>query len=43
MRDLGLSKVRAWRIVRIFEEKGLVEVSKVKGRNVVKLRKKSGV
>ncbi|MFP3297078.1 MAG: MarR family transcriptional regulator [Vulcanisaeta sp.] len=43
MRDLGLSKVRAWRIVRRLEEKGLVEVSKVKGRNVVKLRKKSGV
>jgi biotin operon repressor len=35
MRDLGLSKVRAWRIVRRLEEKGLVEVSKVKGRNVV--------
>jgi uncharacterized membrane protein len=43
MRDLGLSKVRAWRIVRRLEEKGLVEVSKVKGRNVVELRKKSGV
>lgn len=38
MRDLKLSKVKAWRIVRRLEEKGLVEVTKVKGRNVVKLR-----
>ncbi|WP_292000438.1 MarR family transcriptional regulator [Caldivirga sp.] len=38
-RDLGLSKVRAWRIIRRLEEKGLVEVVKVKGRNIVKLRK----
>jgi len=34
-----LSKVRAWRIVRRLEEKGLVEVVKVKGRNIVRLRR----
>jgi hypothetical protein len=39
MRDLKLSKVRAWRIVRRLEEKGLVEVVKVKGRNIVRLRR----
>ena len=38
MRDLGLSKVQAWRIVRRLEEKGLVEIVKVKGRNIVRLR-----
>ncbi|GAB6944842.1 hypothetical protein JCM14467A_16240 [Vulcanisaeta sp. JCM 14467] len=38
MRDLGLSKVQAWRIVRRLEEKGLVEVTKVKGRNIVRLK-----
>ncbi|BDR92906.1 helix-turn-helix transcriptional regulator [Vulcanisaeta souniana] len=38
MKDLGLSKVQAWRIVRRLEEKGLVEVIKVKGRNIVKLK-----
>ena len=37
-RDLGLSKVKAWRIVRRLEEKGLVEVVKVKGRNIIRLR-----
>ncbi len=40
MKDLGLSKVRAWRIVRRLEEKGLVDVIKVKGRNLVKLKSK---
>ncbi len=38
MRELGLSKVQSWRIVRRLEEKGLVEVTKVKGRNIVRLR-----
>lgn len=38
MRELNLSKVRAWRIVRRLEEKGLVKVVKVKGRNLVKLK-----
>lgn len=37
-RDLSLSKVQSWRIVRRLEEKGLVTVVKVKGRNVIKLR-----
>ncbi|WP_291764591.1 helix-turn-helix transcriptional regulator [Caldivirga sp. UBA161] len=38
MREMGLSKVQSWRIVRRLEEKGLVEVVKVKGRNIVKLK-----
>ncbi|MGC8606239.1 MAG: helix-turn-helix transcriptional regulator [Vulcanisaeta sp.] len=38
MRDLGLSKVQAWRIVHRLEEKGLLEVVKVKGRNIVRLK-----
>ncbi|ABW02309.1 helix-turn-helix transcriptional regulator [Caldivirga maquilingensis] len=37
-RDLGLSKVRVWRIVKRLEEKGLVEVVKVKGRNIIKVK-----
>ena len=37
-RDLGLTKVQAWRIVHRLEAKGLVEVVKVKGRNIVRLR-----
>ncbi len=38
-RDLGLSKVRTWRIVQRLEKKGLVEVYKVKGRNMVRIRR----
>jgi len=37
-RDLAMSKVKSWRIIKRLEEKGLVEVVKVKGRNVVKIR-----
>ncbi|GGP18830.1 hypothetical protein GCM10007981_00060 [Thermocladium modestius] len=38
-RDLSLDKVKSWRIIRRLEEKGLVEVDKVKGRNLIRLRK----
>ncbi|WP_069807941.1 helix-turn-helix transcriptional regulator [Vulcanisaeta thermophila] len=37
-RDLGLNKVRVWRIIKRLEEKGLVEVTKVKGRNLVRVK-----
>jgi len=37
-KDLGLSKVRTWRIVQRLQEKGLVEVRKVKGRVLVRVK-----
>lgn len=37
-RDLAMSKVKSWRIIKRLEEKGLVEIVKVRGRNVVKIR-----
>jgi len=39
-RDLSLNKVKSWRIIRRLEEKGLVEVDKVRGRNLIRLRKR---
>lgn len=40
-KDLGLSKVRTWRIIKRLEYKGLVEVYKIKGRNIVRIKRKS--
>lgn len=36
---LGLRKVRAWRAARRLEEKGLVEIEKIRGRIVIRTRK----
>lgn len=40
-KDLGLGKVRTWRIIKRLESKGLVEVYKIKGRNIVRIKRKS--
>jgi uncharacterized membrane protein len=40
-KDLGLSNVRTWRIIKRLEYKGLVEVYKIKGRNIMRIKRKS--
>ena len=37
-RDLGLNKVKVWRIIQRLQSKGLVETRKVKGRVLVKAK-----
>jgi uncharacterized membrane protein len=40
-KDLGLSNVGTWRIIKRLEYKGLVEVYKIKGRNIMRIKRKS--
>ena len=37
-KELGLNKVKAWRAAQRLQEKGLVELEKIKGRLVMRLR-----
>ena len=36
--NLGLGKVRSWRLVRRLERKGLVEITKTRGKNIVRIK-----
>lgn len=37
-RSLKLNKVRTWRVVQRLQQKGLIEVYKAKGRNIVRIK-----